>query len=76
MLDETYFTLDLIHTDGEEKVPAIRHFGLLTALDAPVEIVWEDASFPMKKGETFYIPTMAPALKVRGKGLVALSMPK
>ena len=76
VLDETYFTLDLIHTDGEEKVPAIRHFGLLTALDAPVEIVWEDASFPMKKGETFYIPTMAPALKVRGKGLVALSMPK
>ena len=75
VLDENYFTLDLIHVDGEEKLPAINQFGMLTALDAPLELVWENDSFPVRKGETFYIPMTAPVLYVRGKGLAALSMP-
>ncbi|MBQ8159940.1 MAG: GNAT family N-acetyltransferase [Clostridia bacterium] len=77
VLDEKYFTLDLmdLSIQPEIRVPAICNFGMLTALDHDVELCWEDASIKVKKGESFYLPQSAPAMIVRGEGLVALSMP-
>ena len=76
VLDETYFTLDLMHVTEPVKVPAIGEFGILTALDAGLTMTWENAEIPMKKGETFYIPKTAPALTLKGEGRAALSMPR
>ena len=33
MLDEKYFTLDLVNVQGEAVLPAVTAFGLLNALD-------------------------------------------
>ena len=76
VLDETYFTLDLMHVTDTVRVPAIGEFGILTALDADLTLLWEGAEIPMKKGETFFVPKTAPALTIRGEGRAALSMPR
>ena len=76
VLDETYFTLDLMHVIDQVRVPAICEFGILTALDAGLTLTWEGAEIPMKKGETFFIPKAAPVLTLKGEGHAALSMPR
>ena len=77
VLDEQYFTLDLMHiTEGEVKLPAINHFGLLTALENGLTLVWDGAQHKLNKGDSMYIPTSAPALTLVGTGRAALSMPR
>lgn len=76
VLDETYFTLDLMHVDGEAKVPAVNQFGMLTALDDGLTLNWLGASRALKKGQTLFIPTTAPVLHLAGSGRAALSMPR
>ena len=76
VLDETYFTLDLMHVDGSEKVPAIGEFGILTALDSELTLTWEGEEMTVHKGETLFVPRSAPALTLKGQGCAALSMPR
>lgn len=76
VLDETYFTLDLMRADGEQPVPSISHFGLLTALDAGLTLTWPGGQHPMAKGESLFVPAASPALTLMGKGRAALSMPR
>ena len=76
VLDETYFTLDLMHVSEPVQVPSICEFGILTALDAGLTLCWESGRVQMKKGETFFVPQSAPALKLEGQGRAALAMPR
>lgn len=76
VLDETYFTLDLMHITTEVKLPPIRHFGMLTALEGSLTLSWESKEIPLTKGESLYLPTTCPPLTLKGQGRAALSMPK
>ena len=74
VLDEEYFTLDLMKVDGQCQLPAIADFGLLTSLEGDVTLCWQGAEKPLKKGESLYIPAAAPELVLEGNGRAALSM--
>ncbi len=76
VLDETYFTLDLMNVQGECAVPAVNHFGLLTALEDDLTLTCEGYRHTLKRGESLYIPTCCPALTLAGNGRAALSMPR
>ena len=76
ILDETYFTLDLMHVTSSVNVPDVTEFGILTALDAGLTLTWEGTEIPMKKGETFFLPKTVPVLTLKGEGRAALSMPR
>ena len=76
VLNETYFTLDLINVSGEQAVPSINHFGLLTVLEGDLTLCWQGGERKLAKGESLYVPAAAPALKLTGTGRAALSMPR
>ena len=77
MLEEPFFSLDLICADGEAvALPAIRDFGFLTALTDGVRLTWNGGEISMKKGESFFIPRESPDLRLSGSGRAALSMPR
>ena len=76
VLDETYFTLDLMKVDGEQAVPAINHFGMLTVLEGELALQWQGGKRTLKRGESLYVPAAAPALTLSGNGRAALSMPR
>ncbi len=76
VLDETYFTLDLMNVSGEQTLPAVCHFGLLTMLEGELDLVWEGGKRTLTRGESLYVPAAAPALQLTGKGRAALSMPR
>lgn len=76
MLDVTYFTLDLLHAQGDLALPAIGDFGLLTALDGGLTLKWQGSEKPLRKGESLFLPASCPALTLTGSGRAALSMPK
>ena len=76
VLNETYFTLDLINVGGEQAVPAINHFGMLTVLEGDLTLTWQGGARKLAKGESLYVPAAAPALTLTGSGRAALSMPR
>ena len=76
VLDETYFTLDLINVDGEQDVPAINHVGMLTVLEGDLTLCWQGGQRKLRKGESLYVPCAAPVLMLQGRGRAALSMPR
>ena len=76
VLDEHYFTLDLMKVAGEQAVPAINHFGLLTVLEGDLTLTWQGGGMTLRKGESLYVPAAAPALTLCGNGRAALSMPR
>lgn len=78
MLEEPYFSLDLIRTQGEQRtaLPAIQDFGFLTALDGGLTLAWKDGEIQMKKEESFFLPCESPDLWISGSGRAALSMPR
>ena len=76
VLEETYFTLDLINVDGAQSVPAINHFGILTVLEGELTLCWQGGSRKLAKGESLYVPAASPALTLQGNGRAALSMPQ
>ncbi len=76
VLDETYFTLDLMKVDGELTVPAINHFGMLTVLEGDLMLSWQGGSRKLQKGESLYVPCASPELTLAGSGRAALSMPQ
>ncbi len=77
MLDERYFSLDLIRAEKERMaLPALTEFGFLTALDGGMTLAWEGGEVRMEKGDSFFLPKASPALWLEGSGRAALSMPK
>ncbi len=77
MLEEPFFSLDLIRVAGEAvALPRIQDFGFLTALEEGLTLRWEGGETPMKKGESFFLPCASPALVLTGEGKAALSMPR
>ncbi len=76
MLDETYFSLDLIRAEEECALPEIGDFGFLTALDGGLTLRWDGGEARMEKGDSFFLPKASPALMLKGSGRAALSMPK
>ena len=76
VLDEKYFTLDLVNVQGEAVLPAVTAFGLLTALDGDLNVHFAGGQLTLRKGESAYIPHTAPVLTLHGKGRAALSMPR
>lgn len=75
VLDETYFSLDLIRPDGEAALPAIHEFGLLTTLEGNLRIEWRNGGLTLAPGESLYLPAESPYMKLKGKGKAALAMP-
>ena len=75
VLNEEYFTLDLIRSLREEKLPPVHGFGLLTVLEGTMELRWENGVLRLKRGDTCFLPVSAPALRLVGLGTAALSMP-
>ena len=75
VLDKEYFTLDLI-CPGERTVmlPEITDLGMLTALEGPMTLLWDNTGMKLDKGETVFLPHACPALRIRGSGRAALSM--
>ncbi len=76
VLNETYFTLDLINVAGEQNVPAIHHFGMLTVLAGDLTLTWQGGSRRLVRGESLYVPAASPLLTLTGNGRAALSMPR
>ena len=77
MLEEPYFSLDLIRAEGEAvRLPGLRDFGFLTALDGELSLLWDGGGTAMKKGESFFLPRDCAGLVIRGTGSAALSMPR
>ena len=76
VLEETYFTLDLMKVAGGQSVPAINHFGLLTVLEGNLTLTWQGGSRKLRRGESLYVPAASPALTLEGNGRAALSMPR
>ena len=78
VLDKPYFSLDVLQPrlDNPVHVPHIRDFGILTALDDELFLVWDGTRRRLKKGASFLIPNTAPALTLEGSGRCALSMPR
>ena len=76
VLDEKYFTLDLVNVQGEAVLPAVTAFGLLTALDGDLTVRFAGGQLTLRKGESAYIPHTAPVLTLHGRGRAALSMPR
>ncbi len=77
MLDETYFSLDLIRVEKERvDLPEGKDFGFLTALAGELTLCMDGRRISMKKGDSFFLPRSAPALWLEGCGEAALSMPK
>ena len=75
ILDETYFTLDLIQSNGETAIPPVHEFGLLTGLEGELRIEWRNGRLALKPGDSLYLPTACPFMKLKGKGKAALAMP-
>jgi len=76
VLDEAYFTLDLLKTEDALELPSVQDFGLLTALEGQLTLAWGHDQLKLQKGESVYIPASAPAMTLRGTGRAALSMPR
>lgn len=76
VLDETYFTLDLLKVSGAQALPEINHFGLLSVLEGDLTLCWQGGKRVLARGESLYVPTAAPALTLQGEGRAALSMPR
>ena len=76
VLNETYFTLDLINVAGAQAVPAIHHFGMLTVLAGDLTLTWQGGSRRLVRGESLYVPAASPLLTLTGNGRAALSMPR
>ncbi|MDO4483892.1 MAG: GNAT family N-acetyltransferase [Clostridia bacterium] len=76
VLDEDFFTLDVIRPEGSCALPKVGEFAMLTALTGDMAVCWHGSRLPLKKGETCFIPCTAPALWVEGDGMAAVSMPK
>ena len=75
VLNEEYFTLDIIQPDGELRLPDINHFGMITALEGDMTLWWSSGSMTIRNGETFFLPASVPSLILKGNGIAALSMP-
>lgn len=77
VLNERYFTLDLLRpAGGALDLPAVRDFGLLTALDAGLTLRWDGGARTLRKGESLYLPARCVSLTLDGAGRAALSMPR
>lgn len=76
VLDETYFTLDLMNVQDSCPLPSITDFGLLTALEGTPTLRWQGGSLTLAKGESLYLPSAVPHLTLTGPGRAALSMPR
>ncbi|MBQ8556393.1 MAG: GNAT family N-acetyltransferase [Clostridia bacterium] len=76
VLDETYFTLDLMKVDGQQCIPTVADFGMLTALEGDLTLCWQGGKRTLARGESLYIPAKTPALTLMGTGRAALSMPR
>ncbi len=77
MLEEPFFSLDLIRVEGgEAELPPVRDFGFLTALEDGITVAWADGEIAPRKGESFFLRCDSPAYRIRGTGSAALSMPR
>ena len=75
VLNEEYFTLDVIRCMKEEWLPAIHDFGLLTVLEGCLELRWKNGAMRMRRGDSCFLPAAAPDVCLAGLGCAALSMP-
>lgn len=75
VLDETYFTLDLLRSEKECEIPAVHEFGFLTALEGTLRVEWRNGGLSLNPGDTLYLPAASPYMKLKGKGKAALAMP-
>ena len=76
ILNEEYFTLDIVQPEGAARLPDVKNFGILTAIEGDMTLWWSSGSMPMKPGDTFFLPgSVPPALLLRGSGIAALAMP-
>ena len=75
ILNEDYFTLDIIQPEGTARIPEINNFGIITAIEGEMTLRWSSGSMTMKPGDTFLLPGSVPPLMLKGSGIAALSMP-
>ena len=75
VLSEKYFTLDLIHTDTLELLPAVHEFGILTVIEGEMELRFSGGMVSMKEGDTCLLAKNGPELALVGAGTAALAMP-
>ncbi len=76
VLNEEFFTLDVLRPGDTLRVPQIRDFGFLTALAGQMMLCWPGGKMELRKGDTCFLPNSLPAeLQLEGSGSAALSMP-
>lgn len=76
VVDEQYFTLDLMTVEHQVALGTVNEFAFLTVLDGGLTLCWQSGCCKLTMGETVYLPTTAPALTLKGNGRAALSMPR
>ncbi len=75
ILNEEYFTLDIIRPENAARLPDINQFGIITGLGGETTLSWSGGSMTMKAGETFLLPCSVPQITLKGTGIAALAMP-
>ncbi len=76
VLNEEFFTLDILRPVGPLQLPAVNHFGFLTALEGTLTLRWQGGSMELNRGETCFLAAEGPeGLALEGDGAAALSMP-
>ena len=75
VLNEEYFTLDILRSDSEERIPPLQNFGLFTVLEGELTLRWEGGCRKLKRGDTCFLPCSTPPLTAAGTGTAALAMP-
>jgi len=77
VLQEAYFSLDLIRGDGRKEIglPQVSDFAMLTVLEGAPELVGEGIRMAMEQGDTCLIPKSCPPLALRGRCAAAMAMP-
>ena len=75
VLNEAFFTLDIIRTDTIVSLPAVNEFGILTITEGEMALRWAGAFMRLKAGETCLLPKNAPEMALEGIGAAVLAMP-
>ena len=70
-----YFTLDLMHLEGEQRLPDIQDFAMLTSFTDGLTLCSGEHRLTVNNGDTAFIPCTAQPPVLKGHGRAAYAMP-
>ena len=73
VLDERYFTLDVLNVRRPLSLPVDGDVRILTGITGTLQLCWPGGQMQLNPGETLLLPVHSPGLELRGEGRVALA---